>query len=362
MARGGPGRAAAWARRHARRARSWLVLAAILLVGVPALLWLTAPDGSEYAGAWPERTAFMELRLRQAADEGRELAIRYRPVPLSRVPESLRRAVRVSEDAAFYQHAGVDWHEVRAAVREAWREEEAPRGASTLTMQLARNLYLSPERSLWRKLREVIIAVKMEGALEKRRIFELYLSVIELGRGVFGVEAASRHYWGVGVAGLGPGRAAELAATIPAPLSDNPSTRTRRFAWRTSLIARRAFADTAAADTAGGGLGSGRFPREEDFPGDSPAAGAAAGDTAGAGGLPHADTVGPPEGADTAAATGTGGASDSGAASDTSSAPRDSAAVPDSVAGPGRLSPLRSRRPSGRRAPTSRAETARSSG
>lgn len=309
-----PARLAARARRHARRPLSWAIAAVVLLVVAPALLWLTAPDGSEYAEAWPERTAYMELRLRQADDEGRELAIRYRPVPLGRVPEPVRRAIRVSEDAAFYQHAGVDWHEVRAAVREAWREEEAPRGASTLTMQLARNLYLSPDRSPWRKLREVIIAVKMEGALEKRRIFELYLSVIELGRGVFGVEAAARHYWGTSVSALGPARAAQLAATIPAPLRDNPSTRTARFGWRAALITRRAFADTAAADTAGPGLESGRFPPGEDFPADSLAP-----DTAPAA-LPHADTVGRPA-ADT-------GAIDTAAVSDTVSG---DTAVPDTA-------------------------------
>lgn len=277
-------------RRQARRPLAWLVLASVLLVAVPALLWLTSPDGSEYAEAWPERTAYMELRVRQAREEGRELAIRYRPVPLGSVPEPVRRAVRVSEDAAFYQHGGVDWHEVQAAVRKAWREEEAPRGASTLTMQLARNLYLSPERSPWRKLREVLIAVKMEGALEKRRIFELYLSVIELGPGVFGVEAASRHYWGVSVAALGPARAAELAATIPSPLRDNPSTASRRFVWRSSLVARRAFRDTASVDSAVAGLGSGRYPPEEAFGGDT-----------GGAGLPHVDTVARP-GSDTAVA------------------------------------------------------------
>jgi len=128
---------------------------------------VTAPDASEYGDAWPDRTAYMELRVRQAREAGGELSIRYRPVPLSRIPEAVQRAVRVAEDATFYQHGGVDWHEVRAAIREAWREEEAPRGASTLTMQLARNLYLSPERSLWRKLREVVIARKIEGELGK---------------------------------------------------------------------------------------------------------------------------------------------------------------------------------------------------
>ena len=254
-----------------RRVGRWLGTALGLAGAAAGLLWATAPDASEYADAWPERTAYMELRLEQAREAGRELAIDYRPVPLSRIPEAVQRAVRVSEDAAFFQHEGVDWHEVRAAVREAWREEEAPRGASTLTMQLARNLYLSPDRSLWRKLREVVIAAKIEGELSKRRILELYLNVIELGPGVFGVEAASQRYWGVSVAALGPPRAAELAATIPSPRRDNPATRTRRFLWRSSLVARRAFEDRTGAgvDTAGPAPGSARFPPQESLPPDS---------------------------------------------------------------------------------------------
>lgn len=201
----------------------------------------------------------MELRREQARAEGEELRIRWEPVPLARIPRHLRRAVRVAEDAAFYGHAGVDWHEVRASLREWWSEDERLRGASTITMQLARNLYLSPERSLLRKVREVLLALRLEDGLTKARILELYLNVVELGPGVFGVEAASRHYWDASVAGLGRDRAAELAAALPAPLVDNPATRTRRFLWRADLIRRRAFggapatsADSAAADTAPG--------------------------------------------------------------------------------------------------------------
>jgi monofunctional biosynthetic peptidoglycan transglycosylase len=158
--------------------------------------------------------------------------------------------VRVAEDAMFYRHGGVDWHEVRASVREWWSDEESLRGASTITMQLARNLHLSPERSLLRKAREVLLAIRLERRLPKDRILELYLNVVELGPGVFGVEAAARHYWRVSVSELDRRQAAELAATLPSPLEDNPRTRTRRFLWRADLIQRRAFgADTAEAGT-----------------------------------------------------------------------------------------------------------------
>ncbi|HKK09134.1 MAG TPA: biosynthetic peptidoglycan transglycosylase, partial [Gemmatimonadota bacterium] len=244
------------------------------------------------------RTAYMELRIRQAREAGRHLELHYRPVPMSRIPGSVQRTVRVAEDAGFYAHGAFDWAELRAALRQAWREEEAPRGASTITQQLARNLYLSPRRSLWRKVREALIAVRMEHALSKRRIFELYLNVIELGPGIFGVQAASEHYFGVSIDRVGPDRAVRLAATIPSPLSDNPDTGTREFRWRVGLIGSRAFpAESAAADTLRPlPADSLVFPAESTaLPGaDSPASGAAgAGEQdAAAGALPSPDTVG----------------------------------------------------------------------
>lgn len=217
-----------------------LTAAAVAVLGA-AVLWLTLPDPAPLAADWPETTAYMDLRREEARDAGRPFELSWEPVPLSGVPDRVRRAMRVAEDAMFFQHRGVDWHEVRASVRAWWTDDDRLRGASTITMQLARNLYLSPDRSPWRKLREVLIALRLEDRLEKRRILELYLNVAELGPAVFGVEAAARHYWGTSVSLLGRRQAAELAATLPAPLADNPETRTRRFLWRAQLIRRRAF-------------------------------------------------------------------------------------------------------------------------
>lgn len=202
-------------------------------------MWITLPDPREYASEWPERTAYMERWLDGGEAGARSIA--YRPVALSRIPESLRRAVLVSEDAAFYGHRGFDWHEVGAAIREAWKEREIPRGASTITQQLARNLYLSPSRNPLRKLREALITRRIEARLAKNRILELYLNVIEFGPGVYGVEAASRRYFGKSVSALGRREAAELAATIPSPRGNNPATRTRSFQWRARLAYARAF-------------------------------------------------------------------------------------------------------------------------
>ncbi len=228
-----------WAGRHPLLA-ALLAPSGALLLGL-AILWLSLPEVEALAEGWPERTAYMRLRVEQAAREGRDLEIAYRPVPLSRVPAAVQRAALVAEDAAFYGHGGFDWHELQAAVRKAWEERSLPRGASTITQQLARNLYLSPRQNLLRKAKEALIAWKLERELPKRRILELYLNVIEFGPGVFGVDAASRHYFGIGVASVGPRQAAELAAAIPSPLRDNPATGSRRFRWRTGLVYRRAF-------------------------------------------------------------------------------------------------------------------------
>jgi len=221
-----------------------LFTALVTLGGAIIALFATLPDPAAFRDAWPESTAYMHLRAAHAEAEGRQFRLRYSPVPLARIPASVQRAVRVSEDAAFFQHRGFDWYEVRQAVGKALEEGEAPRGASTITQQLARNLYLSPSRHLFRKLREALITERLEARLSKQRIFELYLNVIEFGPGVFGVEAAARHYFGIPVAEVGPREAAALAATIPAPRTQNPLTDTRGFRWRAELAYARAFGES----------------------------------------------------------------------------------------------------------------------
>jgi len=231
---------------------------ALVVLGF-AVYYLTLPNGTEYRHRWPERTAYMQLRIDQARQAGHELDIRYRPVPLSKIPRSVRRAVLVGEDAGFHGHGAFDWGEIRAAVEQAWREKRAPRGASTITQQLARNLYLSPHRSWWRKGREALIAVRIEHALSKNRILELYLNVIELGPGVFGVGAAAVYYFGEPVDDLGPEEAVRIAATIPSPLNDNPDTNTRAYRWRIGLIGSRAFRPDTSGETVADSLAPGEI-------------------------------------------------------------------------------------------------------
>lgn len=360
-----------------RRILLWGATAAAALL-VAADAGLPSPERvAALRQAWPETTAYMELRRAEAAREGRELRVAWEPVPLSRVPDHLTRAVLVAEDAAFWGHHGFDPAELRAALEEAWRERRAPRGASTLTMQLARNLWLSPETTLWRKLREAILARRLEATLDKRRILELYLSVVELGPGVFGVQAASRAYWGVPVERIGPLQAVELAATLPSPLRNNPGTRTRAFRWRRDLIASRVRADTledvraeGPGETTANTTDSVAPAPEPDLPspdtvplptgeeGDTAARDTTVRDTAGAEG----DTTrsGPVE-VDTIAEE----ALPDTVESDTSrtDAPFRAGARRGDVSGPEAPPPwARPRARAGRRAPTSLSETARSAG
>ncbi len=191
----------------------------------------------------------------------RASAAAYQPVPLDSIAPDMLAAAVTAEDARFWTHGGVDWHEVRSALgyrrggfdwrsgrdREAlWRalgsvpgRRDALRGASTITQQVAKNLYLSPSRNPLRKLKEAVTAYRLEVALPKRRILELYLNVAELGDGVWGVEAASRRYYRKSARRLTESQAAALAATLPFPLASNPVYRPVRMRKRQNLILRR---------------------------------------------------------------------------------------------------------------------------
>ncbi len=166
------------------------------------------PDVAALRTTNPKHTAFM-------GDKSRRVQQNW--VPLSQIPRNLRQAVIVSEDGRFYQHYGIDFFEFKESLKKNIDERGFARGFSTITMQLARNLYLSPQKSLTRKIKEIVIALWMEQKLSKDRIFEIYLNVIEWGRGIYGAEAASRHYFGKSVHSLSSREAAFLAAIIPGP-------------------------------------------------------------------------------------------------------------------------------------------------
>jgi monofunctional biosynthetic peptidoglycan transglycosylase len=182
------------------------------------LLWCSVPDVGKLARENPVTTAFIELRKDQAHAQGTPFALRWTWRPLPMISKYLRAAVVYAEDARFFEHAGVDWEAVSAAAEDNFRV-----GGSTITQQLAKNLYLSPERSIIRKVREMWIAYALEDHLDKRRILELYLNVVEWGDGVFGAEAAARHWYHKSAAQLTPAQAARLAVALPNPRLRSPA-------------------------------------------------------------------------------------------------------------------------------------------
>jgi monofunctional biosynthetic peptidoglycan transglycosylase len=210
-----------------------------VLFALLAYVYLTLPDVRPLARTAPESTAFMELRADEARRAGRPLRHRYRWVPYARISPHLRRAVLIAEDDAFFQHDGIDLVQVRRSIELNLRQWGAVRGGSTITQQLAKNLYLSPARTPARKLRELLIARRLEAELPKTRILELYLNVIEWGDGIWGAEAAARAYFGVSAASLSREQAALLAGAIVNPRVLDPARPRGRLLRRQRLILAR---------------------------------------------------------------------------------------------------------------------------
>jgi monofunctional biosynthetic peptidoglycan transglycosylase len=225
-----------------------------------AYSYLTLPDVRSLATTNPETTAFMDLRDKQARDQGKEPRRIHTWVSYNRISPHLKKAVLVAEDAAFWDHDGVDYVELQKSIETDWARGQLARGASTITQQLAKNLYLSPSKNPLRKLRELIIARRLEAALKKARILELYLNLIEWGDGIYGVEAAAREYFGTSAAALGPAEAALLAGAIVNPRVLTPSRPTApRLLRRQQIILSRMGRVVPPAEKA-----SGREPDKAD--------------------------------------------------------------------------------------------------
>ena len=187
----------------------------------------------------PDSTAFMRARLEHLREAEPGVLLSYRWVPYRSISPHLKRAVVAAEDATFVQHDGFDWDGIRKAYEKNVREGEVVAGGSTITQQLAKNLFLSGDRAFWRKAQEAAITVMLELIMDKRRIFELYLNVIEWGDGVFGAEAAAQHHFGLSAAELGPEQAARLAAMIPSPRRYGPGQNTAYLQRRTQTLMAR---------------------------------------------------------------------------------------------------------------------------
>jgi monofunctional biosynthetic peptidoglycan transglycosylase len=211
--------------------------------------YLTLPDVRPLASSNPPATAFMDLRDREARADGKQPRRVQRWVTYNRISPSLKRAVLVAEDAAFWQHDGVDYAELQKSIELDWARGQLLRGASTITQQLAKNLYLSPSRNPLRKLCELIIARRLEAELKKARILELYLNVIEWGEGIYGVEAAAQTYFGTSASSLGPTESALLAGAIINPRLLNPAHPNPRLVRRQQLILSRMGAVVVPAES-----------------------------------------------------------------------------------------------------------------
>jgi len=219
------------------RAAGWLALAAAALFLAVQLSFL--------ARVWwwrdhdPQTTAFMQQRLAVLREKNPRAQLQQRWVPYARISTQLKRAIIAAEDAKFVDHEGFDWEAIEKAAEKNRQRKHVVAGGSTISQQLAKNLFLSGARTPWRKGQEALITVMIEHVMGKRRILEIYLNVIEWGEGVFGAEAAARHYYGVGAAQLGADASARLAAMVPNPRFYDAHRNTSWLARKTQLILAR---------------------------------------------------------------------------------------------------------------------------
>jgi monofunctional biosynthetic peptidoglycan transglycosylase len=226
------------------RARAWLLrhllLAAVALCAVSGYVAIQAFRACTTVAAlrtqWPDTTSFMRYRMKQAEDSGREFHLRWQPVPMEAISPHLKACVLAGEDDRFYLHRGFDFASIRHAVQEAEKKGHFRRGASTLTQQLAKNLFLNPEHSFVRKLREAVYTVLLEHFLTKDRILEIYLNSVEWGDGVFGAQEASRTWFAKDASALSLDEAARLAACLPKPLKVHPNGQNRFVIRRKTAI------------------------------------------------------------------------------------------------------------------------------
>jgi len=198
------------------RSLFWRIVFGLFALLVLYQLWLFA-----HIVWWikfdPSTSSFMEDRLEVMQDKNPKAELKHKWVDYNRISKNLKRALIVSEDAKFVDHEGFDWEGIQKAYEKNMKKGKIVAGGSTISQQLAKNLFLSTKRTPWRKGEEVIITLMLEAVMDKQRIFEIYLNVIEWGNGVFGAEAAARHYFGVSAAQLSPEQAARLAAMVPNP-------------------------------------------------------------------------------------------------------------------------------------------------
>jgi monofunctional biosynthetic peptidoglycan transglycosylase len=232
-----PARAAASKPKSGRRWIKWLVLGPLLAVLLLQLYFFVQVCWFAYFN--PSMTSMMSLQLDALRATNPKAKLEQQWMPYQRISSNLKRAVVASEDANFAEHDGVDWDALEKAYERNNRRHKVVGGGSTITQQLAKNLFLSGDRSYLRKGQELVVAFMLESVMDKERILEVYLNVVEFGRGVFGAEAAARHYFRTSAANLTPAQAARLAVMLPNPRYYDRHRETSYLARRTSVIMRR---------------------------------------------------------------------------------------------------------------------------
>jgi monofunctional biosynthetic peptidoglycan transglycosylase len=223
----------------------WRILKIILLwvaVGIPIfagaitlIIYLGLPEVTKLKSQNPKTTALMLQRYREAK-KSEDFKIQQQWISFEKIPNLLKDTIRITEDAGFYQHKGVDLTELKEAIKKNWEKGKYVRGASTISQQLAKNLYLSTEKNIVRKIREFFIARRLETHLSKNRIYHLYLNLIEFGPGIFGVQAASKYYFNKDVRFLNLEEIVRLTAVISKPLKENPIRKSRWLKWKAGWI------------------------------------------------------------------------------------------------------------------------------
>lgn len=216
----------------------WIGAGFIVLLLILYQFWLLA-----HVAWWvkhnPSSSAFMEQRLEIMQEKNPDAELRHRWVPYDQISNHLKRAVIAAEDAKFVDHEGFDWQGIQRAMVKNAKQGKIVAGGSTISQQLAKNLFLSGRRTPWRKGEEALITLMLERLMTKRRILEIYLNVIEWGNGVFGAEAASRHYFKLSAAQLGPAQASKLAAMVPNPRYYDKNRNARGLLRKTHIIQRQ---------------------------------------------------------------------------------------------------------------------------
>jgi len=222
---------------HSNKLKSAIGIIAFIIF----LQYLTLPNNSlqSLRKNNPGTTAMMLQRIDESSSKDKKFVIQQHWIPISRISKHLVNAVIVSEDGMFFEHEGIDWYEVGESIEKNFEKGKAARGGSTISQQLSKNLYLSTSKDPIRKLKELIITLRMERTLSKRRILEIYLNVIEWGNGVFGAEAAAKKYFGKSAFQLSKEEAAQMAAVIPSPRRHKPNDMSRYVTRRTSIILSR---------------------------------------------------------------------------------------------------------------------------